>query len=196
MRYLQLLMVPIIVWSIPLAPRLVVFVYGKQYANVAPVVQVLLATMLLTVMLTVSASAVFTLDKQGAFLRYMFAVAALNIVLDLVFISRYGALGAAYANGISQAVAVCCLIALLRRAIPGSFPVAASIRIYLAAMVSAAAIFYAEFDLHAGVLVLSISVAVAALLYVGLLGGMGELTRSELKILAESLRLSMSRGKA
>ncbi len=116
MRYVQLLMVPIIVWSIPLAPRLVIFVYGKQYAHVAPVVQVLLMTMLLTVMLTVSASAVFTLDKQAAFLRYMLAMAALNILLDLSLISRYGAVGAAFANGISQSVAVCGLIVQLSRA--------------------------------------------------------------------------------
>ncbi len=196
MRYLQLLMVPIIVWSIPLVPRLVVFVYGSQYARVAQVVQVLLATMLLTVMLTVSAGAIFTLDKQTAFLRYMLVVAALNIILDLALISRYGALGAAFANGISQSVAVCGLIVLLWRALPGSFPILASMKIYFAAIISAAPIIYAELVKGAGVLVLCISVALAVLLYIGLLAGAGELTGSELKMLAHSLRMSLSRGEA
>ena len=194
MRYLQLLMVPIIAWSIPLAPRLVVLVYGNQYAQVGPVVQVLLATMLLTVMLTVSASAVFTLDKQGSFLRFMLAVAALNILLDLLLISHYGAVGAAFANGISQAVAVCGLIALLWRALPGSFPVLSSMKIYFAAIVSAASVFYASLVLRAGVFVSCIAVAVAVLLYCGLLGAVGEVTMSELKAFTDSVKLSVSRA--
>jgi O-antigen/teichoic acid export membrane protein len=196
MRYLQLLMVPIIVWSVPLAPRLVVFVYGDQYAHVAPVIQVLLATMLLTVMLTVSASAVFTLDKQGAFLRYMLGVAAINLLLDLALIPRYGAVGAAFANGISQVIAVCGLIALLWRVLPGSFPILDSMKIYLAAIISAASVFYAGLILRGGVLVLCASVAVAVLLYLGLLGGFGEITTSELKGFANSVKMSLSRGEA
>jgi len=193
MRYLQLFMVPVIVWSIPLAPRLVVFVYGREYAHVGPVVQVLLATMLLTVMVTVSASAVFTLDKQGVFLRYMLGVAALNILLDLALISRYGALGAAFANGISQAIAVCGLIALLWKILPGSFPVLASMKIYFAAFVSAALICYANLVMRAGTWVVSVSVAAAVVLYIGLLGGLGEMTIGELKVLADSVKMALFR---
>ncbi len=193
MRYLQLLMVPIFVWSIPLAPRLVVFVYGRQYAHVAPVVQVLLATMLLTVLLTVSTSAILTLDKQGAFLRYMLVIAAFNIFLDLVFIPRYGALGAAFANGASQTLAVCGLIGLLWKALPGSFPVLASMKIYLAAAVSAASIFYADLIMRAGALVLCISVVVAIMLYLGLLGGLRAVTRSEWEAFGDSLMMCLSR---
>jgi hypothetical protein len=85
---------------------------------------------------------------------------------------------------------------LLSKALPGSFPVLTSIKIYCAATVSAAAIFYADIDLHAGSLILCISVLVALSLYIGLLGGLGELTRSELKILTESLKMSMSRREA
>jgi O-antigen/teichoic acid export membrane protein len=192
MRYLQLLIVPIILWSIPLAPRLVVFVYGRQYAHIGPVAQVLLATMLLTVMLTVSASAIFALDKQSALLRYMLVVAALNIFLDIALISRYGALGAAFANGISQAVAVCGFIALLWRALPGSFPVLASMKIYFAAIVSSASIFYADLVMRAGALVLCISVAAAVFLYIGLLGGLGEVTMGELLVFADSVKMSLS----
>lgn len=193
MRYLQLFMVPIIVWSIPLAPRLVVFVYGRQYAPVGPVVQVLLATMLLTVMLTVSVSAVFTLDKQNTFFRFMLAVAALNVLLDLALISRYGASGAAWANGISQAVAVCGLIGLLWKELPGSFPVVASMKIYLAAMVSAASIFYADLEMHAGALVLCAAVAIAMLLYLALLVGLGAVTKNEAQLLRDSVMISVTR---
>jgi O-antigen/teichoic acid export membrane protein len=124
----------------------------------------------------------------------MLIVAALNILLDLMLISRYGALGAAFANGISQSVAVCGLIVLLWRALPRSFPILASMKIYFAAIVSAAPILYTELAMRAGALVLCISVGLAFLLYIGLLGGVGEVTGRELKMLADSLKTSLSRG--
>jgi O-antigen/teichoic acid export membrane protein len=192
-HYVQLLMVPVFAWCIPIAPRFITFAYGVEYRNVAPVVQVLLGTMLITLMLTVSASAVFALEKQRSFFRSMVVVAAINLTLDAILIPRYGALGAALANGCSQAIAVCGLILLLQRLLPGSFPALASLKIYIAAAGSAASILYAELVLHAGVLVLCISVAVAVLVYVGLLGGLGVVTRSEAVALSSGLYARLSR---
>lgn len=179
MRYLQMLMVPVCLWGIPLTPRLVVFAYGGQYARVASVVQVLLATIVVTATMTVSSNVMYTMERQHSFLRYMVLVAALNIFLDLLFVPRYGALGAALANGLSQAFAACGLIVMLRIALPGSFPVFASLKIYLAAAVSVAPILYAELILRAGALFLGVSVAVAVFLYLGLLSGLRAVTRSD-----------------
>jgi O-antigen/teichoic acid export membrane protein len=192
-HYVQLLMVPVFVWCIPIAPRFINFAYGSEYENVAPVVQVLLGTMLITFMLTVSASAVFALEKQRSFLRSMVVVAAINLILDVVLIPRYGALGAALANGCSQAIAVCGLIFLLQRLLPGSFPVLASLKIYIAAAASAVSVLYAGLVLHAGILVLCLSVAVAALVYVALLGGLGVVTRSEAVAFGSGLYARLSR---
>jgi O-antigen/teichoic acid export membrane protein len=60
MRYLQMLIVPLCLWAMPLTPRLVVFAYGGQYARVAPTVQVLLATLLVTVTMTIGTNVIYT----------------------------------------------------------------------------------------------------------------------------------------
>lgn len=158
-RYLQMLMVPIFVWGIALAPRLVVLVYGVQYARVAPVVQVLLGTMFLTVTMTISTSVVYTLDRQHGLFRFMIGVAAINIFLDFMFVPRFGAVGAAISNGLSQLCAVCSIIVLLQKTLPGSFPFFESLKIYLAAAVSISSILYAELVVRGGILVLCVSTA-------------------------------------
>lgn len=192
-RYVQLLMVPVFVWCIPITPRFVILAYGREYANVASVVQVLLGTMLVTIMLTVSASAIFALEKQRLFFRSMLLVAAVNLVLDLVLIPHFGALGAAFANGFSQVLAVCSLIWHLQRELPQSFPIAASIRIYLSAILSVAPIYYAAYIQRTGVLLLALSVIVAALIYFCLLRGLGAVTVSEALALRDGISVRMFR---
>jgi O-antigen/teichoic acid export membrane protein len=68
MRYLQMLMVPICFWGIPIAPRFVTFAYGGQYAQAASVTQVLLAALLFTVTMTANTSTIFTMDRQNSLL--------------------------------------------------------------------------------------------------------------------------------
>jgi O-antigen/teichoic acid export membrane protein len=178
-RFLQILMVPICFWGIPLLPRLVVLAYGKQYTRVASVVQILLVTMLFTVTMTVGSSVIYTLDRQASLLRFMILVAVLNIGLDLCLIPRFGALGAALANGISQVCAAFGMIFMVRRLLPGSFPVFASLRIYLAAALSVAPILCAELIPRAGISLVSISVVAAILLYIGLLTLLHAIKRNE-----------------
>jgi O-antigen/teichoic acid export membrane protein len=186
-RYVQLLMVPAFVWCLPIAPRLVILAYGSEYANVASVVQVLLGTMLVTIMLTVSASVIFALEKQRLFLRSMLVVAGVNLILDVALIPRFGALGAALANGLSQVLAVCCLTWLLQKELPESFPFVASVKIYFAAAVSATPIFCTELIHKTGFVALSLSVALAAAVYIFLLGSLREINRSEVLSLRDGV---------
>jgi O-antigen/teichoic acid export membrane protein len=191
-HYVQLVMVPIFIWCIPIAPRLVVLIYGGEYTKVVPVVQVLLGTMVITVMLTVSASAIIALEGQRSFFWFMVVDAALNIGLDFMFIPRYGAVGAALANGLSQVIAVCGLIWLLQKELPGSFPFITSFKIYFAAAMSAAVIFYVDLVMRVGLLVLCLSTALAAILYFCLLYLLHIVTKSEFVALAGGLRVRLS----
>jgi O-antigen/teichoic acid export membrane protein len=193
MRYIQMLMVPICFWGIPLAPRLVIFAYGAQYAPVASVVQVLLGTLLLTLTMTANTSAIYTMDRQFSLLHFMVLVATVNIFLDLALVPRYAALGAAFANGFSQAFAACGLVVIVQKTLPGSFPVVASLKIFLAAAISALPIFYTDLVMRAGALVLSFSVLVAALLYLCLLGGLRAITKSELEALGDGFMTGVFR---
>ncbi|HZB89747.1 MAG TPA: polysaccharide biosynthesis C-terminal domain-containing protein [Terracidiphilus sp.] len=191
-RYLQMPMFPLCCWAIPMLPALIVLAYGKQFAGVAPVVQVLMVTLLFSVSMSVSSSAMYALDRQFSILRWMIPVAVLNIALDFLLIPRWGAVGAAIANGVSQAVAACGLIVLMRRALPGAFPLRDSLKIALAAVVSAAPIFCAERYIG-GVLALSAAAAVAILLYILLLKGLRTLTTEESSMLERRLMLLLNR---
>ncbi|MFZ0747489.1 MAG: polysaccharide biosynthesis C-terminal domain-containing protein [Terracidiphilus sp.] len=181
MRYLQMLMVPIFVWAMPLTPGLLVFVYGREFAPAGTVVQVLLGTLLITLTIAFGSNVIYTMERQAHFVRVMILVAAVNILLDLLLVPRYGALGAAFANGLSQAFAVCGLIMIVQKVLPGAFPGIASMKIYLAAAISIAPIIYAEQILRAGILITSVSVVAAVLIYLGLLSALHAVTKSEVE---------------
>lgn len=178
--YLQMLMVPLCLWALPLVPRIIVLAYGSQYERVVPVIQVLLVTMLFSVTMNVSTSVVYALDRQTMMVRLMIAAAALNILLDLALIPPFAAVGAAIANGLSQAAATLGLIVGLRKLLPGSFPARISLKVYFAALASSAPILSAGFYLHAGALVLTLAVVGAGLIYVVLLMATHALTQSEI----------------
>jgi O-antigen/teichoic acid export membrane protein len=194
LRYVEVLMVPLYLWAIPLAPRLLLLVYGAQYARVAAVLQVLLATMLFTVPAPVCMVALFTMEKQTSYIRILLLVAVLNIVLDFLLIPRFGAVGAALANGVSQALASSRPILVLRKVLPGGFPVLASLKIYLAGAVSAIPVLYVSLMQRNGFFQLGLSLAIAALLYAGLLLGLRAAEASELVALREGI-MSLVTGK-
>jgi O-antigen/teichoic acid export membrane protein len=92
------------------APWLVVTLYGKAYAPAGPilVVAVLLAfgKCAMPVVTTVFAAA----ERQGATAFVIGCCGALDVALDLLLIPRWGALGAAFANGIAQTLCAAILI--------------------------------------------------------------------------------------
>jgi O-antigen/teichoic acid export membrane protein len=188
-RYLQAGLAPLFIWCIPLAPRIVRLLYGAQYGSIVPVLQVLLATVLITLTMTISTSVLFAMDAQRSLFRFMAGVAVFNILLDLTLIPRFGAVGAACANGLSQAIALLGRVGSVRRALPGSFPIFMAVKTYAAAILSAGVIFYFEAMKGSGTPSLCISILVAALLYLMLLGAMKIVTRSDLQRLRSNLML-------
>lgn len=192
-RYIEILMVPLYLWGVPLAPRLLTWFYGAQYARAGVVVQVLLLTMLFTVPSPTSMVALFAMERQNSIVRYLLVIAVLNILLDLLLIPRYGAVGAALANGISQALAAWGPIWLLHKALPRSFPALASLKIYLAGAVSALPVFYVWLTHRSALPLFGLSLAIAALLYVGLLLILRAVETSELATAAEDMMCLVSR---
>jgi O-antigen/teichoic acid export membrane protein len=181
MRYIQMLLSPICFWGIPLAPSLVVFAYGKQYAQVAPVAQVLLVTLLVSTTMTTNSGLLYTLDRQVTLLRYMILVALLNLTLDFILIPRHAALGAACANGITQIFFACGLVMLVERELPHSFPFGCTVKILIAALISSLPIFYVDFARKASLWVLFLFVLPATIIYIGLLKIMRVVTTREMQ---------------
>jgi O-antigen/teichoic acid export membrane protein len=195
--YLQILMVPICLWVLPLLPNLVQFAYGSQYESVVAVIRILLVTLLFSITMSVSCSVVYALDQQMMLLRFMVPMVALNILLDLLLIPRFAAAGAATANGVSQAAAALGTIAMIRRLLPGSFPARVSMKVYAAGLASCIPVFGVDLFLHAGLVVVTLSVALAVAIYILLLMWMHALSGNEFAMLKASfggLRLKAAKG--
>ncbi len=104
MRYLALLTIPIALAGIVLAPIGVALLYGPGYAPAALVLQILFVSTIFAVLGQASRSALLGLEVQSRLLKTGIAAAVLSIVLDLVLIPRWGAVGAATANTTVQAI--------------------------------------------------------------------------------------------
>lgn len=116
LRYLTLLTLPITIAGILLAPIVIHILYGDGFAGATFVLQILLVAVVFGVIGQASRSALLGMEAQGRLLKTGVVAAALSIVLDLVLIPRWGAVGAAIANSTVQgAWAVAIFIPLWRR---------------------------------------------------------------------------------
>jgi O-antigen/teichoic acid export membrane protein len=179
-----------------LLPAIIVFVYGQRYKEAIPIIQILLVAMTFSVTMGVSSNVLYAIDKQASLLRYMVLVAALNIALDFWLIPRYGAMGAAVANGASRVVAAAGMLVILRRSLPGSFPARTSAKIYCAALVSTVPIVYMGLFLHATSYALVLSILLAALSYGACLAVFRVLTKGEFAALRENYAIYRTRRAA
>lgn len=104
LRYLAILTLPLCLFSIPLAPSIIAVVYGQAFVPAAVVLQILLLSMIFSVLGQASQSALLGAESQTWLLKTGLASAVLSIALDLILIPRWGAIGAALANTVVQAV--------------------------------------------------------------------------------------------
>jgi O-antigen/teichoic acid export membrane protein len=121
LRYLAVLTFPITLFGIIVAPFVIGVLYGDRYAPAAVVLQILLVAMIFGVLGEASSAALLSLEGQGWLLKTGAAAAAASLVLDLVLIPRYGAVGAAVANTVAQAGwAIAAFVPLWKRVLPAA----------------------------------------------------------------------------
>src|SRR5262249_54081439 len=126
-------------------------------------------------------------EKQGFIAKYGTVVAVLNIALDLALIPKHGALGAAAANCAAQIAGVVGGTFYAIRHTRTSFPWKCTAVIYSAAVLGVAPVAYLGSQPGSGVVVLSGSVALGTLVYVGLLVAAGQLGRQDFEMLKGAL---------
>jgi O-antigen/teichoic acid export membrane protein len=115
-RYLAMLALPICAFGIPLAGAGIALLYGSAYLPAVPVLQILLAASIFGVAGQAASAALLGMEQQSWLLKTGLAAVALSLALDFLLIPRWGAIGAAIANGVTQASwAVAVTAPLLRR---------------------------------------------------------------------------------
>ena len=81
-------------------------VYGPQYLPAIPVFIVVAFLSIPKAVLTPAQTLLYSAEDMGFVLKWGVAASLANILLDVILIPRYGATGAALANGLTQSFAV------------------------------------------------------------------------------------------
>jgi len=81
-------------------------VYGPQYIPAIPVFVVVALLSIPTAVLTPAETLLYSAEDVGFILKFGWMAAFVNIAADIILIPRYGATGAAWANGIAQMIGV------------------------------------------------------------------------------------------
>ena len=124
-RYLAILIFPMYVGLAALSDPFIRVFYGHSYVPAIPVMALSLVLVMPKAFYWLPSSALQAADRQGLMFRWMLGVAALNVTLDALLIPRFGAIGAALANGIAQPVAVIALCFVAERVCGFKLPWAA-----------------------------------------------------------------------
>ncbi|HEX7425330.1 MAG TPA: oligosaccharide flippase family protein [Terriglobales bacterium] len=185
-RYTQIVMIPACLMGMVLARPLLELFFGGAYLPVAPVLQIMLASLTVTATGGVAWAVLSAAEQLSLCAKVGTGLAVFNVLLDISLIPRGGAVGAAIANCGTQVVAVVVLTAITERLVGGRFPWASLLRIYLCGLVATLPAFFAVKATvrPAG---LAGAVVIGALIYLGALVAVGELGTDELRLVPRLL---------
>lgn len=96
------LALPITLGGIIIGNKLIILLFGAEYANATLAFQLLLTTTIFVFFGSIASNAIFAYDKQKTFLVSSILGASANVILDLLLIPPYGIAGSAVATIISQ----------------------------------------------------------------------------------------------
>jgi O-antigen/teichoic acid export membrane protein len=113
-RYSQCVVAGLAVFGFVAAPQAVHLVYGEAFAVVVPLVRILLVTLPLTAIAGIPASLLTSAGRARTLVYIGIPAALINVLLDFALIPRFGARGAAVANGIVQVTTVLVAFAVTR----------------------------------------------------------------------------------
>lgn len=172
-KYMVMIAIPLVVGATVVGSPLLAWLFGERFQTAAPILACLMWSLLLFGMTKLLGSGLIATDHQTADLVINVIVLALTFGMLLVFVPRYGALGAAYAMLGSVAAAV-----VLRAGYFWTRITAVAVEPRALAAVGASAAMWA-FLVGAHGLPLPIQIASGALVYAVSLVVLGAFTRAE-----------------
>lgn len=99
-RYIAFFVFPVGVAGAVLAFPILKYLYGQQYVEAKYVLQIIFLTKMITSVAVPGSAILYAREKQAFVFKYGLALAIASIILDLIFIRPFGAVGAACCNGI------------------------------------------------------------------------------------------------
>ncbi len=109
-KYLLLFSLPVALFISFFSEELLLFLFGENFLEAGPILKILIWAMPLNFMLILLRHVLVSAKKQKIIFWGSFLGAALNIPLNLLFIPRFGAPGAALATTVAYAVPFACFL--------------------------------------------------------------------------------------
>jgi O-antigen/teichoic acid export membrane protein len=164
-RYLLLVAIPVHLGAAAVASQAIRTAYGPRYIGAIPVMVIASILSLPLAFQQIPESLLNAADQLRRMFLWLAVTGVLNMVLDWAFIRHYGAVGAAWGNGLAQGFGLCALWMEARRYYTFSFPVRAAGRLLLAGSIMAAIAFALVRTVH-GLPGLIAAISVSPPLYV------------------------------
>jgi len=120
LRLLLTLGLPVAIGGLWVAPELVPAVFGPEYVTAIPLFCVVLWVLPLRFANGAASGALAALDRQPTRTRAIVAIALFNLVMNLLWVPMYGAMGAAVTTVISEIILTLWLALSLRGAVQGT----------------------------------------------------------------------------
>lgn len=133
-RYLILITFPIIFAGMALIDMPVKMFFGREYLSLVPVISILLVSGGLSAVVASGAAVLYGTGRQNFILKLAAFAASVNILLDILLIPFWGAVGAASANAIAQITGVISGTFYLVQIKKMPFPWADGLKVFLAGM--------------------------------------------------------------
>jgi len=105
-RYVSVLTIPLFLGTAAIAEPLIRSTYGSGYLAVVPVLSILCIASIPRAFQPHTENLLQATEQQGFMVKWLAIAAAVNLSLDALLIPKYGALGAAAANGLAQTIGI------------------------------------------------------------------------------------------
>ena len=102
--FLLLIGIPLTAGGIMLAPQIVTLLFGAGYIGAVPILRVLFGVLLVSFPLVLFLNSIFAYDGQKSIANAYFFGFIANIILNILFIPRFGAIGSAIATLIATII--------------------------------------------------------------------------------------------
>ncbi len=195
-RFLFLIVLPVCLGAAAIAFPAIRLAYGVRYVGAVPAIVVAAILVIPRSLQGLPETLMRTADRQNRILLCYIITGIVNIVLDFLLIPRYGAVGAAWGNGLAQGFGVVLIWMQGQRFYEYRFPMSAAIRLACASLPMAAIAFLLSHRI-VGPLGLATAILVAVPVYLVLLKlfhGLEPSDRTRLNMIGS--RLPASAGKA
>ena len=186
-RYLALISFPIGIGGAVISAPLIELAYGKEYLSAVIPAQMILIFNAFGAVSRASSSILYGTEEQSFILKWGSIVAISNILLDLIMIPKYGAVGAAIANSSAQMAGVIGGVVYINKEFGISYPLKTVIKIFISSIIMGigAYIIYSTLNKYMGFasLTLAITLLLSPFFYIFILWLTGAINAEDKKLI-------------